>query len=405
MRRTELLQEVRQMRFEEAYWGWRRGKLTQEEAARILGVSDRTFRRDTQRFDDGGMEALLDKRITQASLRRAPVDEVMSLAERYRKRYRGWNVRHFHSHYRRDGGTRSYTWVKKSLQEAGLVKKAPRRGAHRKRRERAPLPGMMIHQDGSRHEWVPGQEWDLIVTMDDATNEHYSMFFVPQEGTWSSFQGVREVFLPRGIFCSLYTDRGSHYWYTPEAGGKVDKKTPAQFGRAMHQLGIEMIPAYSPEARGRSERMFGTHQDRLTKELALYGITDMAAANRYIEQGYLPAFNQEFRQPPLEEGSAIVPLISGNLDEILCEQHDRQVGRDNGVSFEGKKLHFRSHPTSTGAITSRPTSASTDTQTIPWPSSTGQGGWPTTTGTENPCGRKTPRPVRKIRCAPVGPGS
>lgn len=340
MRRTELLQEVRQMRFEEAYGSWKRKSLTQEEAARILGVCDRTFRRYIQRFDDGGMEALLDKRITQASHRLAPVDEVMALAERYRKRYTGWNARHFHSHYRRDGGSRSYTWVKTRLQEAGLVKKAPRRGAHRKRRERAPLPGMMIHQDGSRHEWVPGQKWDLIVTMDDATNVHYSMFFVPEEGTWSSFRGVREVFRKRGIFCSLYTDRGSHYWYTPTAGGKVDKENPTQFGRAMKQMGIEMIPAYSPEARGRSERMFRTHQDRLTKELALHGITDIDAANRYLDQVYLPAFNEEFSQPSLEEGSAFVPLISANLHEILCEQHDRQVGHDNCVSFEGKKLQI-----------------------------------------------------------------
>jgi len=340
MRRTELLQEVRKMRFEEVYGGWQQGGLTQEEAARVLGVSDRTFRRYVERYDDGGMEALLDKRITQISHRRAPVDEVISLAERYRKRYKGWNVRHFHSHYRRGGGTRSYTWVKKSLQEAKLVNKAPRRGVHRKRRERAPLPGMMIHQDGSRHEWVPGQEWDLIVTMDDATNEHYSMFFVPEEGTRSSFRGIREVFLKRGIFCSLYTDRGSHYWYTPKEGGKVDKNNPTQFGRAMKQLGIEMIPAYSPEARGRSERMFGTHQDRLTKELALYGITEMEAANRYIEEVYLPAFNEEFMQPSLEEGSAFVPWIGGNPDEILCEQHDRQVGNDNCVSFEGEKLQI-----------------------------------------------------------------
>lgn len=340
MRRTELLQEVRQMRFEEAYGGWKRGSLTQEEAARILGVCDRTFRRYTQRFDDGGMEALLDKRISQASHRLAPVDEVVALAERYRKRHRGWKVRHFHSHYRRDGGTRSYTWVKMRLQEAGLVKKAPRRGAHRKRREPSPLPGMMIHQDGSTHEWVPGKMWDLIVTMDDSTNEHYSMFFVSEEGTWSSFRGVGEVLGKRGIFCSLYTDRGSHYWHTPEEGGKVDKEHPTQFGRAMKQLGIEMIPAYSPEARGRSERMFGTHQNRLIKELALYEITDMEAANRYIEKVYLPAFNEEFAHPPLEEGSAFVPWIGGNPDEILCEQHNRQVGRDNCVSFEGKKLQI-----------------------------------------------------------------
>lgn len=189
MRRTELLQEVRQMRFEEAYGDWKRGKLTQEEAARILGVCDRTFRRYTQRFDDGGMEALLDKRISQASHRLAPVDEVFALAERYRKRYLGWNARHFHSHYQRDGGTRSYTWVKTRLQEARLVKKAPRRGAHRKRREQAPLPGMMIHQDGSTHEWVPGKKWDLIVTMDDATKRALLDVFRPRGGHLEQFPG------------------------------------------------------------------------------------------------------------------------------------------------------------------------------------------------------------------------
>src|SRR3990172_8834943 len=171
MRPAEWLQEVRMKRFQEAYDGWSEKRLSQEEAARILGVSDRTFRRYVERYDDGGMEALLDKRLTQSSHRRAPVDEVLALAERYRKRYKGWNVCHFHSHYRRAGGTRSYTWVKKCLQEAKLVEKAPRRGAHRKRRERAPLPGMMIHQDGSTHEWVPGQGWGLIVTMEDATHD------------------------------------------------------------------------------------------------------------------------------------------------------------------------------------------------------------------------------------------
>jgi len=268
------------------------------------------------------------------------VDEVMALVERYRTRHRGWTARHFHAWYRRDGGTRSYTWVKVRLQEATLIQKAPRCGAHRKRRERAPWPGMMLHQDGSTHEWVPGQEWDLILTMDDATSEHYSMFFVEEEGTKSSFQGVREVIRAKGLFSSLYTDRGSHYWHTPEAGKKVDKNNPTQFGRAMKQLGIEMIPAYSPEARGRIERAFRTHQDRLPKELALHGITGMEQANRYLQEVYLPAHNAEFMQPPLEEGSAFVECVVPHLDDILCEQHERVVGRDNCVSFEGKKLQI-----------------------------------------------------------------
>ena len=340
MRPAEWLQEVRMKRFQEAYDGWQESRLSQEEAARILGVSDRTFRRYVERYDDGGMEALHDQRITRASHRRAPVDEVMTLTERYRARHTDWSARHFHTWYKRDGGTRSYTWVKTRLQEARLIKKAPRRGAHRKRRERAPLPGMILHQDGSTHEWVPGQVWDLIVTMDDATSEHYSMFFVDEEGTRSSFRGVGEVIRAKGLFSSLYTDRGTHYWHTSEAGGKVDKNNPTQFGRAMAQLNIGMIPAYSPEARGRSERAFRTHQDRLPKELAFYDITDMEAANRYLQQTYLPAYNTEFSQPSFEEGAAFVEWVGANLDDFLCEQFDRVVGRDNCVSFETMKLQI-----------------------------------------------------------------
>jgi len=340
MRPAEWLQEARMRRFEEAYDGWIEKRLSQEEAARILGVSDRTFRRYVERFDDGGLEALADKRLSQTSHRKAPVDEVMALTERYRARHDGWSARHFHTWYTRSGGSRSYTWVKIRLQEARLVKKAPRRGVHRKRRERAPWPGMMLHQDGSTHEWVPGQEWDLILTMDDATSEHYSMFFVEEEGTKSSFRGIGEVIRTKGLFSSFYSDRGTHYWHTPKAGGKVDKSHPTQFARAMKHLGIEMIPSYSPEARGRIERAFRTHQGRLPKELAYHGITDMEEANRYLRQTYLPAHNAEFLQPSLEDGSAFVECIVPNIDDILCEQHDRIVGRDNCVSFDGMRLQI-----------------------------------------------------------------
>lgn len=340
MRRTELLQEIRQMRFEEAYGGWNAGWLTQEEAARLLGVGERSFRRYVVRYEAEGLEGLIDRRLEQLSNRRAPVDEVMAVVERYRDRHLGWNVRHFHSWYRREGGVRSYSWVKNRLQEAGVVEKAKRRGTHRKKRERCALPGMMIHQDGSRHEWVAGQVADLIVTMDDATSWHYSMFLVEEEGAASSFRGVREVVAQQGLFCSFYSDRGSHYWTTPEAGGKVDRERPTQFGRALKQLGIEMIPAYSPEARGRSERAFATHQDRLPKELAAAGVTDMESANRYIAEVYLPAFNAEFAVPAREAGSAFVPWVGGGLDDILCEQHERVVGHDNCVRFNGLSLQI-----------------------------------------------------------------
>ena len=340
MRRTELMQEIRKMRFEEAYEGWTERRLTQEEAARLLGVCSRSFRRYIDRYEESGLEGLLDRRLTQESFRRASVDEVMAVVERYRGRYRGWNVKHFYRWYRDDGGKRSYTWVKNTLQSHGLVSRAPRRGAHRKRRQRSPLPGMMLHQDGSTHEWVPGKRWDLIVTMDDATNEHYSMFFVGEEGTESSFRGVREVIIRHGLFSSLYTDRGSHYWFTPEVGGKVSKGQPTQFGRALRHLGIEMIPAYSPEARGRIERAFRTHQERLPRELALHGIATMDDANRYLLKTYRKAFNREFMQPAAEEGSAFVPWIGTDIDDILCEQHERTVSSDNCVSFEGKTLQI-----------------------------------------------------------------
>jgi transposase len=340
MRWTACLQGVRKMRFLKTYEDWQSSKLSQAEAARILGVCERTFRRYINRFEDEGEPGLEDKRLSQASHRRAPLDEVMALTERYQARHMGWNVKHFYAWYQREGGNRSYSWVKNQLQSASLVAKSPGRGKHRRRRQRAPLPGMMLHQDGSTHEWVPDKHWDLIVTLDDATSKHYSMFFVEEEGTVSSFLGVKEVIEKQGLFCSLYVDRGSHYWHTPEAGGKVDKRNPTQFGRGLRQLGIELIPAYSPEARGRSERAFGTHQERLPKELALAGITDMAEANRYLAEVYMPNHNAEFTCPATEEGTAFIPAPAIDLDNILCEQFERTVNKDNCVSFEGRILQI-----------------------------------------------------------------
>ena len=230
--------------------------------------------------------------------------------------------------------------MKSALQGAGLVSKSAKKGAHRKKRPRAPYVGMMLHQDGSRHEWVPGKLWDLIVTMDDATSEHYSMFFVKEEGTASSFKGVLEVIEKHGLFASFYSDRGTHYWYTSVAGGKVDKIALTQFGRAMRHLGTEMIPAYSPEARGRSERAFSTHQDRLVKELAKAGIEDMERANVYLQTVYMPAHNAEFAVAPTEPKSVFVPWAGGLLEDILCEQYERTVGNDNCVRFDAKTLQI-----------------------------------------------------------------
>jgi transposase len=337
------------MRFLEAYECWTEGQLTQEEAARLLGVSDRTFRRYLTSYEEEGIDGLIDKRINQISLKRAPVDEVLALTTMYQDNYLGWNVKHFFNFYKhKHTGKRSYTWVKKVLQKEGLVATSCKRGVHRIKRERAPMQGMMLHQDGSDHEWVPNKRWDLIVTMDDATSEHYSMFFVEEEGTASSFQAMKEVIQTKGLCCSLYTDRGSHYWTTPDEGGRVDKQNLTQFARAMQQLGIEMIAAYSPEARGRSERQFRTHQGRLPKELAINNITTIEKANEYLKTTYMPAHNAEFKVPAAVDGSAFVPWISGEIDDILCEQYVRTVGKDNCVRFMGLVLQipkdkFRCH--------------------------------------------------------------
>jgi len=329
------------MRFEEAYGAWSERRLTQEEAAQLLGVCERTFRRYIDRYEEEGLAGLTDKRLEQVSCHRAPVDEVLALEALYRKRYEGWNVQHFHERYREHHqGERSYTWVKQRLQEGALVKTAKRKGRHRKRRERAPLVGMMLHQDGSTHEWVAGQRWDLIVTMDDATSEVYSGFFTEQEGTWSSFRGVRETLNKRGLFSSFYSDRGSHYWNTPQAGGAVDKQRLTQFGRAMEQLGISMIAAYSPEARGRSERLFRTLQDRLPKEMELAGINDMQEANQFLAKRFWPAFNRRFKVCAAESGSAFMPLLGVSLDDIFCLKAERTVRRDNCVSYQGKVLQI-----------------------------------------------------------------
>jgi transposase len=342
MKRTKLLQELLMVRFEEAYNGWQEKRLTQEEAARLLGVSDRTFRRYLVDYKEQGLQGLVDDRWNKISHRKAPVNEIMELKELYSKKYFGWNVKHFFSFYRRKhNGTRGYTWVKTTLQNEGLVAKASKKGPHRKRRERSPAIGMMIHQDGSTHQWVPGEMWDLIITFDDANTEHYSMFFVEEEGTESSFQGVKDTIEKKGLFCSFYTDRGSHYWHTPKADGPVDKTQFTQVRRALHQLGINMIAAYSPEARGRCERQFRTHQGRLPNELAAMGITTMKEANRYLKEVYMPAFNTEFMVSPYSNNSAFVSWNSPlSLDEILCEQYERTVGKDNCVSFENLKLQI-----------------------------------------------------------------
>ena len=334
-------------RFEEIHDRFSKGRLSASEAAEWLGVSERTFRRQRARFEEEGLAGLLDRRLGKASPHRVPADEVERVLELYRTRYTGWTVKHFHERLAdKHGVKRSYGWTKSVLHTAGLVRPAVKRSAHRKKRPRRPVPGMMLHQDGSQHLWLPalGRPVDLIVTLDDATSEIYSAFLVEEEGTDSSFRGLLAVFQAQGLPCALYTDRGSHYFHTPEAGGKVDKDTPTQVGRALAQLGVEHIPAYSPEARGRSERMFGTLQGRLVNELADAGITTLEAANRFLAEDYLARHNARFAVAASEPGSAFVPVTGVDLAEILCHQEDRVVARDNTVRFEGLVLQIPPSP-------------------------------------------------------------
>ncbi|MDI9334267.1 MAG: ISNCY family transposase [Cytophagales bacterium] len=332
------------MKFLQTQSDWESGRLTQEEAAQILGICERSFRRYLVKYDEGGLDALADRRLNQPSRRKAPLEERVKLADMYKHSFSSYNVRHFHQIYAERGGlngqVRSYSWIKSVLQDQQLVKVAKARGKHRIKRERKPLPGMMIHQDASTHRWVPDEVWDLVVTLDDATSEHLDMRFVPQEGTASSMAGIKAVLQTKGIPSSFYSDRGAHYWTTPEAGGKVDKVNLTQFGQAMKRLGVEMIAAYSPEARGRSERQFKTHQGRLPQELASAGITTMQAANRYLKEHYMPTFNKHFSCPAAQLGTAYVPLRGVDVDEVLSERYERTVGNDNCVSYNKLKLQI-----------------------------------------------------------------
>ena len=342
MNRTTWLQDRRMQKFRDVLSRWESGELSMMEAGELLGMSERQFRRYRERYEEAGLEGLLDRRLGRQSARRVPEGERQRMLELYRECYGGWNVKHFHEHLReRHSFAWGYTWTKTQLHAAGLVERARRRGAHRRKRPRKPCEGMMLHQDGSRFAWLAEQApLDLIVTMDDATSTIYSAFMTDEEGTASSLRGLLETFAANGLPSSLYTDRGSHYFYTPKAGERVDKQRLTQVGRALFRLGIEHIPAYSPEARGRSERTFGTLQERLPKELKLAGITDVAAANRFIATVYLPAHNARFAKPPEIAESAFVAADSGQLVEILCVEEERVVNRDNTVAWGGLHLQL-----------------------------------------------------------------
>ena len=346
VRRTEQLQGLRMLKLRDVLGNWEAGELSQLEAAEVLGMSERSFRRWSRRFEEEGEEGLVDRRLGRRSGRAVPGGEAEEVERLYRDRYWGFTAKHFHDYLRASHGfTRGYTWTKTFLQGRGLIAKAPRRGAHRRRRPRRPMVGMMLHQDGSRHAWLEGlAPLDLVITMDDATSAIYSAILVEEEGTMSSLRSLIETVAEKGLFCSLYTDRGSHYFHTPQAGGKVAKGVKSQVGRALAQLGIEHIAAYSPQARGRCERAFRTLQDRLPKELKLAGIATLEAANRFLKDTYLPAHNARFATAPADQASAFVEAERGQWLDVLCAQEERTVAPDNTIAWNGLRLQIPPHP-------------------------------------------------------------
>jgi transposase len=342
MNRAALHEGLRRMRFSTLLDRQTGGQITQAEAAEMLGVGERTFRRWRDRFEEEGEAGLLDRRLGRPSPRRAPAVEIERMPGLFRDKYADFTVKHFHEQMqKRHNYKLGYTVTKVHLHRAGFVRPAPKCSAHRKKRPRRPFVGMMLHQDGSRHVWLEGQApLDLIVTLDDATGAIYSAFLAEEEGTASTFRGLRDVIERHGLFCSLYTGRGSHYFFTPKAGEKVSKTQLTQVGRALAHLGIEHIAAYSPEARGRSERAFRTLQDRLPKELRLAGIATLAAANAWLAGTYIAEYNRSFAIEPLEEGSAFVADRASVWRETLCVIEERIVANDNTVAWAGRRLQI-----------------------------------------------------------------
>jgi transposase len=318
------------------------GKLKWWEAAEIMGVTDRTMRRWRDRLNEHGYSGLWDYRKRGPSRKRVPMATVEKVLQLYREQYFDLNVRHFHEKLQEEHGIRlSYSWVKTALQTAGFVKKRKKPGCHRKRRLRRALPGMMLHIDGSEHRWFQDDRYyELIVILDDATSEIYYAQLVEAECTRTVMAALREVIETRGLFCSLYSDRAGHFFVTPKRGEPVDTSRPTQVGRALQELGVKMIPAYSPQARGRSERSFGTWQGRLPQELRLRGITDLAKANEFLRTRYIAEFNEKFAVAAAQKGSAFVRIRRKDLDWVFSVQHERTVNNDNTVTVANRTFQL-----------------------------------------------------------------
>jgi transposase len=332
----------RMMKVQEVILKAMAGSLKWWEAAEIIGVSDRTMRRWRERYQEHGYDGLYDRRKGRPSPKKIPLETAEKVLQLYREKYFDFHVRHFHEKLVEKHGIQlSYTWVKLALQTAQLVSKRSRRGRHRRQRPRRPLPGMLLHIDASKHAWFgDGRYWDLITILDDASSEIYYAQLVEEEGTRTLMPAVREVIEKQGIFCALYSDRASHFFVTPQAGGKVDERQVTQLGRALKELGIKMIPAYSPQARGRMERSYRTWQGRFPQELRLRGIQTVEAANRFLREAYIAEFNRRFMVKAAGKGSAFVRTRRKDLGRVFSIQHERRVNQDNTIALGNRVLQI-----------------------------------------------------------------
>jgi len=332
------------MKIQEVFQRAKHDSITWNEAAEILGVDPRTVRRWKHIVEDEGFKGLLDERTRKPSPKRVNWVHRKRVLNLYRELYYEWNIKHFHEQLKTHAIPYSYTWTKNLLQEAGLIHKVQKRDKHRKKRPRKPLIGMMMHIDGSKHAWIPDLKGhqDLMAVMDDADNRCYYAKLVQEENTRESMLALEHTVKIKGLYCSVYSDRAGHFFHTPKAGGKVDLSNLTQIGRAMYELGIEMIPAYSPQARGRSERLFGTWQGRLPNELKLHGIKTIPDANQYIQESFLPWYNKNLSVEPQEKGSAFTPCQRKDLDYVFCVKEPRTINHDNTVQW--KKLLLQIEP-------------------------------------------------------------
>ena len=314
------------------------GKILWIEAAEIAGMSVRNMQRKRQAYEEFGYTGLFDQRRGKRSVHRVAMATAERVLRLYQEMYSDCNVQHFHEKLREvEGIELSYSWVKQALQGAGLVAKSRRRSPHRKRRPRRPMPGMLLHIDGSKHRWFQDDRYyDLIAVLDDATGEVYYAQLVEEESTRTVMAALREVVERKGLFCALYSDRASHFFLTPKAGERVDKTRLTQVGRALRELGVQMIPAYSPQARGRGERSFGTWQGRLPQELRLAGITSLDEANRFLRARYIAEFNRKFTVKPAERGTAFRGCARKDLDWVFSVQTERVVSKDNTVAIRDR---------------------------------------------------------------------